>query len=90
MSVKTKIDGAGRLVIPKELRDRYGLDEGTDVEIIAVPDGITLVPTRAERRFVRKGRVLAIETGGEKAPADAFDVDRLRAEQLYRKGGLSW
>jgi AbrB family looped-hinge helix DNA binding protein len=89
MSVKTRIDRAGRLVIPKELRDRYGLEEGTEVEVIAVPDGITLVPARSERRLVRVGRVVAIDTGAEKAPAQAFDIDRARTEQLTRKGGLS-
>ena len=89
MSVKTRIDRAGRLVIPKELRDRYGLEEGTEVEVIAVPDGITLVPARSERRLVRVGRVVAIETGAKKAPAEVFDVDRARSEQLTRKGGLS-
>ena len=89
MSVKTKIDRAGRLVIPKDLRERYGFHEGTEVEIIAVPDGIALVPSRSERRLVRVGRVVAIDTGAGKAPADAFDVDRARAERLTRTGGLS-
>lgn len=89
MSVKTKIDRAGRLVIPKELRERYGLDEGAEVEIIAVPDGITLVPIRTERRVVRRGRVVAIDTGAEPAPLDVFDVARVRSERLDRVHGLS-
>ena len=89
MSVKTTIDRAGRLVIPKDLRERYGLEAGTEVEVIAVPDGITLVPTRSERRVVRIGRVVAIDTGATQAPAEIFNVDRGRTEQLTRKGGLS-
>ena len=87
--MKARIDRAGRIVIPKELRDRYGLEDGTEVEVIAVPDGITLVPPRSERHLVRVGRVLAIDTGAKKAPAEVFDVDRARTEQLTRKGGLS-
>jgi AbrB family looped-hinge helix DNA binding protein len=85
MSVKTRIDRAGRLVIPKELRERYGLEAGTEVEVIAVPDGITLVPTRSERRVVRTGRVVAIDTGATQAPAEVFNVDKGRIEQLTRK-----
>ena len=33
-------DSLGRIVIPKEFRDRYGLEK--DVEIIATKDGILL------------------------------------------------
>jgi len=89
MSVKTTIDRAGRLVIPKELRERYGLEAGTEVEVIAVPDGITLVPTRSERRVVRIGSVVAIDTGATQAPPEIFNVGKGRIEQLARKGGLS-
>ena len=89
MGVKTRIDRAGRVVIPKDLRERYGLEAGTEVEVIAVPDGITLVPTRSERRVVRIGRVVAIDTGATQAQVEIFNVDRGRTEQLTRKGGLS-
>ncbi|MFP4378226.1 MAG: AbrB/MazE/SpoVT family DNA-binding domain-containing protein [Spirochaetales bacterium] len=88
MSTRTRIDRAGRLVIPKDLRERYGLEEGVEIEIIAVPDGITLIPARTERRLVRVGRVSAIDTGAAQAPADVFDVGRIRSEQIVRKGGL--
>lgn len=88
MGVKTKIDRAGRLVIPKELRERYGLDEGAEVEIVAVPEGITLIPARSARTIVRRGRVVAIDTGAEPAPAEAFDVDRIRLDRLDRADGF--
>ena len=87
MSAKTRIDRAGRLVIPKELRDRYGLEEGTEIEVIPVPDGLTLVPTRTERRIVRRGRVVAIETGAGVAPSEAFEADHARLDRLERAGG---
>ena len=35
-----EFDKLGRLVIPKELRDRYGLNEG--VEIVATENGVLL------------------------------------------------
>jgi len=36
MGITTRIDQAGRLVIPKSLRDHYGLGEGAEVEIAAI------------------------------------------------------
>ncbi|MCG8481534.1 MAG: AbrB/MazE/SpoVT family DNA-binding domain-containing protein [Spirochaetales bacterium] len=89
MSRKTSIDSAGRLVIPKEFRDRYGFREGEPIEIIAVPDGITLIPSRSERKIVKRGRVVAIDTGAERAPTEIFAVNYIRSDQFDRKSGLS-
>jgi AbrB family looped-hinge helix DNA binding protein len=88
MGTKTRIDRAGRIVIPKALRDRFGLEEGAQVELIEVPDGITLVPMTSERRIVRRGRVVAIDTGAETAPFETFSVERVRDERLDRANGL--
>lgn len=87
MSITTRIDRAGRLVIPKALRDRYGLDEGAEVEVVAVPDGITLIPTRTQRTIVRRGRIVAIQTSGDTAPPEAFSADASRDDRLDRAGG---
>lgn len=38
-----EFDKLGRIVIPKELRDRYGLSK--EVEIVATADGILLKTT---------------------------------------------
>jgi len=89
MKTKTRIDGAGRLVIPKELRNRYALTAGTEVEILPLPDGISIVPLRAERRVVKRGRVVAIDTGSGVADADVFQVARLRSEHLEKKEGTT-
>ena len=35
-----KIDKLGRIVIPSELRQKHGLNEGTPVEIIDIGEGI--------------------------------------------------
>jgi AbrB family looped-hinge helix DNA binding protein len=87
MAIKTRIDGSGRLVIPKELREQYGLSAGTEVEILTVPDGIAVIPARSERRLVRHGRVVAVDTGAETASADIFDPERLRTQELDRAAG---
>ena len=88
MTTRIKIDSAGRVVIPKTLRDRYGIVSGTELEIIADTDGITLIPSRAEHRIVRRGRVVAIDTGAGQAPADIFDLDAIRSDVVNRKSGL--
>ena len=43
-----KIDKAGRVVLPKPVRDRLGLRAGSDLEIEETPEGIVL--KLAERR----------------------------------------
>jgi AbrB family looped-hinge helix DNA binding protein len=83
--VKTSIDAAGRIVIPKKLRERYGFGTGGTVSIIPLPDGISIVPDLPERRFVRTGRILSIVTGHGVAPLSDFDVDRVREAQLGGK-----
>jgi AbrB family looped-hinge helix DNA binding protein len=85
MEKKTTIDAAGRVVIPKELRRRYGLDAGRSVRIVPLPDGVSIIPELHERRFVRHGPVLAIEMGGGSARPEEFDIDRLRDDRLGSK-----
>ncbi len=86
--MKTRIDSSGRLVIPKPLRERYRFDAGAEIEIVTIPDGITLVAAASERRIVRRGRVVAVATGGGAASAEIFAVDRVRTGHLDGKGGL--
>ena len=59
--MRTTIDKAGRIVVPKAMRDELGLNGGAEVEI-SVVDGhieIDLIPTpvRLERR---DGRLVAV------------------------------
>lgn len=85
MAIKTRMDSAGRIVIPKELRERYGFDRGTPLRIIPLPDGVSIVAEQRERRFIRIGPVLAIDTGADSSRIDEFDVDRLRDKQMGSK-----
>lgn len=85
MKKKTRIDQAGRIVIPKELRNRYGIDTGCEVQIIPMPDGISIVPVQTKRRLVRQGHVIAIDTGSEVAEMDIFQVTKVRSEHFMRK-----
>ena len=82
MKELVKIDLAGRIVIPKKLRERYGLTTGREVRIIQLPDGITLIPERSKRRMIRRGRITSIDTGTDAASSDVFDVSRVREDHL--------
>ena len=70
--MRTTIDAAGRLVVPKPLRDQLGFLPGTELELDAVDGRLEVaVPTRVR-----------LEQGphGERFGADADD--RLTAEQV--------
>jgi len=54
------IDGAGRVVIPKPLRDKLGLHSGSTLEVLETPDGVTLKPVDRRSPLARKGRFLVI------------------------------
>ena len=62
------IDNAGRLVVPKPLRDQFNLTPGCELEIEAGVDGITLRRADAEPALVRKERVDQILTCSEVGP----------------------
>jgi AbrB family looped-hinge helix DNA binding protein len=86
MKTITRIDSAGRLVIPKELRKRYGFESGQQIRIFPGPEGVTLVPERSNRRFIKCGPILTIDTGAKTAPLEDFDVSALRKDHLNGKG----
>jgi AbrB family looped-hinge helix DNA binding protein len=76
------IDRAGRVVIPKELRDRLALGPEAELEVDADGDGIRLTPVRrATRRLIEKDGLPVFEAADGHVITDA-DVQRWRdAEQ---------
>ena len=52
------IDSAGRLVVPKSLREQFNLTPGCELEIEAVGDGITLRRADTEPTLIRKRGIL--------------------------------
>lgn len=70
--MRTTMDKAGRVVIPKSLRDRVGLVPGA-VDIVVDGAGLRLEPVAADDLVERDGR-LVIPAGG----AD-LDDDVVRA-----------
>jgi AbrB family looped-hinge helix DNA binding protein len=56
--MKTTIDRAGRLVVPKAVRDACGLAPGSEVEIRAVEGRVEIEPAPLEVTLERRGRLV--------------------------------
>ena len=78
--MKTTIDGAGRVVIPKEIRKQAGLAPGTRLEIRYRDGVVEIAPAFAAVRLVREGRFLVAVTEGDIAPLTVEEVERVRQE----------
>ena len=50
--METTIDAAGRIVVPKALRDRLGLTPGSRVDISEYGPGLAVVPSGRTARIV--------------------------------------
>ena len=83
-----KIDKAGRVILPKPIRDRLGLHEGSDLEIIETAEGVMLKPTETRPSMVKKDG-LWVHTG--KVPP-GFDIVQAirddREERIRKLAGL--
>lgn len=81
--MKTTIDQAGRIVVPKALRDQLNLERGTTLEIRAHGGRLELEPVATPMRLVRRGKGLVATT---EEPLKQLDADDVRAvtESLRR------
>ena len=83
-----RMDKAGRVILPKPVRDRLGLHEGSDLDIEETPDGVLLKPTEQRPSMVKK-QGLWVHTG--KVPP-GFDIVRAirddREERIRKQAGL--
>lgn len=83
------IDKAGRVVLPKEIRDRMGLPAGTEFEVIEEKDRIILKPVEKQPKLIRKGSFLVFMP--DESPKDVDIVDLIkkdREDRIHKKMGL--
>lgn len=81
--MRTTIDRAGRLIVPKPLRDALGLSGGEELEIRACDGRLELEVPPVPMRLERRGRGLVAVTETELPPLAADDV-RATLEQIRR------
>lgn len=79
--MKSTIDRAGRLVIPRVLRDRIGLAQGGEVEIELDGAAIRIAPVAGSELHEESGLLLIPSTGDRITASDVnalIDADRHR------------
>jgi AbrB family looped-hinge helix DNA binding protein len=89
--MKVTVDRAGRVVLPKPIREAAGLSGGQEAEVRLVGGIIEIEPIQpAVRLRKRPGRLPVLEVDGEVQPVTARDVraaleaQRQEREQRWR------
>lgn len=72
------IDRAGRVVIPKDVRDRLGLDADSELEVEVEGDVIRMAPVRRRGRRVVEIDGWPVIERGDSPPITDADVQRWR------------
>ena len=84
--MKTTIDQAGRIVVPKAIRKAVGLSPGTPLEIRVVGSHIELEPAPLPVRLKRRGKLLVAVPQQPTGILTAEEVEATR-EALSRERG---
>jgi len=77
-TMKTTIDHAGRLVIPKDIRRESGIKPGMPLEVRWEKGAIAIIPAPLEVKLERKGRLLVAVPAKDTPRLSADTVERTR------------
>ncbi len=84
--MKITIDGTGRLVLPKSVRDRFHLGAGSELEVCTDEDGVNLRVIKREGSLVESGGIL-IHHGAEVVGLDVAEfIQREREARALQTG----
>jgi AbrB family looped-hinge helix DNA binding protein len=89
--MKSSMDAAGRLVIPREVRRQAGWAPGVPLEVRWRDDHVEIEPAPALVRLERRGHLLvAVPAGDQESPGPPLttaQVERIR-EELHPRSDL--
>lgn len=80
--MKTTIDAAGRLVVPREVRRAAGLEGGAVVDVRFVHGRIEIEPEPLQIRLEQRGHFTVAVPAGEIPTMKASDVEQTREALL--------
>jgi len=80
--MKLRMDNSGRIVFPKPLRKRLGLERPTELEAVEQEDGILLRPRRQQPSMVRVGGLWVHQGVAERGVNLQRVLDDVREERL--------
>lgn len=81
--MRSTIDNAGRIVVPKAMRERLGLVGGREVDIREREGRLEIAPVPVAMKLVRRGRRLAA-VPARKLPALTDEIVRETIERTRR------
>lgn len=88
-TMKSTIDSAGRIVLPKAIREAANLEGGTEVDVRIAGDHLEIEPIPAAVSFVRKGDfVVAVpqRTLEKKLTVDVVEETRAQINREREEG----
>lgn len=85
--MKTTIDHAGRLVVPKKIREQAGIAPGSELTIRVIDGRIEIEPAPLEVRFVKMGQLTVAVPRDSAVPALTREVVKRTLSELRRRGG---
>src|SRR6266487_2907542 len=86
-TMKTTIDHAGRVVIPKEIRRESGIKPGRPLEIRWEKGAVVITPAPLEVKLERKGRLLVAVPAKDASRLSADTVERTRKSLRKERSG---
>lgn len=82
--VMVPIDKAGRVVLPKRIRNELAIHPGDQLKISIHGNAVTLRAARAESGFIKRGHALVFSSEG----GDLLDNETVEAIRTAERGNI--